>query len=144
MSKIIKHKEYNHFIDLCEAKMQGAPLSDLPLKHYFSDGLYLREMFIPAGVMLTSKIHCTYHNYIVSAGAINIVTKEGIVKIVAPYTGENLPGTRRLGIALEDTIWTAIFSNPDNCKDIPTLERRLFKEHKNPLLKDKKVEEIKL
>ena len=32
-----------------------------PLKHTFSDGIYVREIFIPQGMLLTGKIHKHKH-----------------------------------------------------------------------------------
>lgn len=126
----------------CELAMHKVGAQEFPLKHYFTPGLYLREMFIPKGGWLTSRVHKTTHSYIVSMGVINIITPQELVRVIAPYTGESKRGVRRMGFALEDVIWTTIHPNPDNCKDIPTLEARLFKEYNNPLLKEYKIKGI--
>ena len=34
---------------------------ELETKHHFSDGLYARELFIPAGVCLVGALHKTTH-----------------------------------------------------------------------------------
>jgi len=134
MQAVLKKSEYNQLLNECEVAMHKVGSQDFPLKHYFTPGLYLREMFIPKGGWLTSKVHKTTHSYIVSMGVMNVITPDELVRVVAPYTGESKKGVRRMGFCLEDCIWTTIHPNPDNCKDIPTLERRLFKEHKNSLL----------
>lgn len=142
MANLLKKSEYNQFINECELAMRNIGSVDFPLRHYFMPGVYLREMFVPKGGWITSKVHKTTHGYIVSAGAINVITPKELVRVVAPYTGESKAGVRRMGFVLEDCIWTTIHANPDNCKDIPTLEARLFKTYKNPLLKEAKLEEI--
>lgn len=139
MNKLARQEQFNNFVDECEVAMQFAPL-DLPLKHYFSPGIYLREMFIPAGAMLSSLVHLTDYNFVVSMGAINIADGEEITTILAPYTGESKAGVRRFGYALQDTIWTSIHHNPDNCRDLDELEKRLFKPYDNKLLKEFKKE----
>ena len=35
------------------------------------------------------------------------------------------PGTKKAGYALADTVWSDAYVNPDNERDIETLERRL-------------------
>lgn len=137
MNAVIQHKEYNDFVDLCEQQMQGC-LIDLPLKHYFTPGMYIREVFIPKGIILTSKIHLTTHPYSVSMGELNVLTKNGIVQVKAPFTGISEAGTRRMANCIEDCIWTTFHINEDNCTDIETIEKRLFKDYENPLLKTKK------
>lgn len=80
---------------------------DCPVKHMFTDGMYIREIFMPAGSLITSKIHNTQHPYTVSYGvaAVSIDGQEWY-EITAPYTGITQPGTRRVLYILEDCIWT--------------------------------------
>jgi hypothetical protein len=75
--------------------------------HRFTDGMYIREIFMPAGSLITSKIHNTEHPYIVSYGktAVSIDGDEWN-EITAPYTGITQPGTRRVLYIIEDCIWT--------------------------------------
>lgn len=75
--------------------------------HMFTDGMYIREIFMPAGSLITSKVHKTEHPYIVSYGkvAVSIDGNEWI-EITAPYTNITKPGTRRVLYILEDCIWT--------------------------------------
>ncbi len=75
--------------------------------HTFTDGMYIREIIMPAGSLITSKIHKTQHPYTVSMGkvAVSIDGKEW-QEIEAPYTGITQPGTRRILYILEDCVWT--------------------------------------
>lgn len=134
MGVVQRKKEYNNLLNQCEVVMAQAP-ANFPLKHEFTDGIYMREMFIPKGGWLTSKFHLTEYPFILSMGILDVMTIEGTVRMVAPYTGISKKGTRKMGLALEDCIFTSIHPNPDNCKDIPILEARLFKTYNNPLLK---------
>jgi hypothetical protein len=75
--------------------------------HRFTDGMYIREIFMPAGSLITSKIHKTEHPYIVSYGKVAVsIDSEDWNEITAPYTGITKPGTRRVLYILEDCIWT--------------------------------------
>ena len=67
MENIIK--KYNDEIDELEAAMvENLDLIKCPSVHRFTQGLYIRETFMPAGTLLTSKIHKTEHPYTISKG----------------------------------------------------------------------------
>ncbi len=93
--------------DKLEAAMACAPQACCPVSHRFTPGLYIREILLPAGTLLTSAIHKTEHPFVVSAGIVRVMEPgQPPVTIEAPYTGITTPGTRRLLYAIEDTIWT--------------------------------------
>lgn len=103
------------------------PLIHPPVRHVFSDGSYLREMTIPAGTLLTSMIHREQHLVVVSGGAIEVFTPGiGSETITAPTSFVSQPGTRRVGFAYEDTVWSTIHPNPENETDLDKLEDRLY------------------
>ncbi len=84
--------------------------------HRFTDGMYIREIFMPAGSLITSKIHKTEHPYIVSYGKVAVsIDGDDWDEITAPYTGITKPGTRRVLYTLEDCIWTT-FHRVDDMK----------------------------
>jgi hypothetical protein len=95
-------RENDEIVDNIEAAMMQFPdeLIDGPLVHKFTDGMYIREIFMPAGSLWTSKIHKTEHPYAVSIDA------QEWYEITAPYTGITNPGTRRVLFIIEDCIWT--------------------------------------
>ena len=102
-------RENDNIIDELEAFIiqESDSLIDAPLIHRFTDGMYIREIYMPAGSLWTSKIHKTEHPYVVSLGkvAVSIDAKEW-ENIEAPYTGITNIGTRRVLYILEDCIWT--------------------------------------
>ena len=81
---------------------------DLPLKHSFGDGVYVREIFAPAGQLIVTKIHKKAHPYFVLKGKIKVLTEEGPVLIEAPYYGITPAGTKRVCFILEDTTWVTV------------------------------------
>lgn len=135
MGAVKKHKEYHDFVNACEVKMIESP-AVFPVKHDFAPGVYRREMFIPAGGFLTSSVHLEENFFEVVAGVINIMTEEGAMQYIAPANGISKAGSRKVGLAIEDCIFVTFHANPDDCRDIPTLEARLFKRYNNPLLKN--------
>ena len=81
---------------------------ECPVRHHFAGGVYAREMTIPAGVLLTGKIHRYPQVNIVSKGRITVVTEEGMRTVEAPYTFVSPAGVKRLGYAHTDTVWTTL------------------------------------
>ena len=145
----IANIEYHNQVDSIELAMQRNGIIDIDIRHYFTKGLYCREMFVPAGVMLTSKIHRTEHPYIISMGSVSVVKKDDNGEDIygdymeAPYFGVTYKGTRRVIYAHTDTIWTTIhpttvIPKSDSEEDILAaaleVEDIIIEPHKNKLL----------
>jgi len=89
--------------------VEGEELDKLcPLKHTFANGCYIREIFMPKGTLLTSKIHKIDHPYFVLKGDVSVLTEEGVVRIRAPYSGITKAGTKRVLYIHEDCIWITV------------------------------------
>lgn len=112
----------------------GEELDELPVKHHFTPGLYAREIFMAAGMVLTSKIHNTEHPFVVSKGRCSVyneLTGDSVL-IEAPYFGITYPGTRRLLFIHEDTVWTTFHPTP--LTDLEQIEAEIIMPHTNRLL----------
>jgi len=93
-------------IDSLERAMLSGPPVHLPVVHRFTPGLYAREIFMPAGTLLTSKIHNTEHPYLVLSGVARVyIPGRGVVEVKAGHVGVTYPGTRRVLYILEDCRW---------------------------------------
>lgn len=75
------------------------------LEHQFVEGLYIRKVHLPKGMVCTSKIHAKRHPFFILKGKIRILSEEGVVELQAPYHGITEAGTKRLVYVLEDCIW---------------------------------------
>lgn len=95
-------------IFLAEAHMRELPQLELKVVHYFSNGVYARELHIPAGTILTGEIHKFENLNILSEGEISVSTEDGIKRVRAPFTVVSPPGTKRIAYAHTDCIWTTI------------------------------------
>lgn len=107
-------------LDRLEESMlaSGASLVELPVVHRFTPGLYVREIFMPAGTLLTSRIHNTEHPYVVTKGRVSVFIPDvGIQHIEAPYIGVTKPGTRRVLYIHEDTTWLTFHPLVDGERD---------------------------
>lgn len=109
--------------------------NDFPLKHIFLDGVYVREIFMPAGSFITSKIHLTRHPFSVVEGVVSVWLNDGQEQlIIAPYEGVTEVGTRRILYVHENARWLTYHLNPDN-ENLEQIENRIIEKHENPLLK---------
>lgn len=131
-------------IDELEAAMvANLPLVDCPLLHRFTDKMYIREIFMPADTLVTSKIHKTNHPFVVSMGSVSVKIDDGEWELIeAPYSGTTLPGTRRVLYIHSDTIWTTFHVNEDNCHDIEMIENRILEPYTNTLLTNKEERRV--
>jgi hypothetical protein len=120
-------------IDLLEQAMTRCAPADMPVTHSFTPGLYIREIRIPAGTLLTSAIHRTEHPFVVSQGRIAVVSEnEGRQIYEAPHTGITRPGTRRVLYAETDTIWTTFHAT--HLTDVAAICAEILEPVSNPLL----------
>ena len=91
-----------------------------PLKHSFGEGLYVREMFVPAGNLIVTKIHKFSHPYFLMKGVCSVLTESGSVKIEAPFTGITPAGTKRVVYTHTDTWWITVHATRET--DIDKIE----------------------
>jgi hypothetical protein len=108
----------NAFMDNMEVFISKLPPVEIGIEHIFARGVYIRKMICPAGALLTSKVHKTESAFIVSGGRILVYDGEHEAVILqASYNGITLPGTRRMGIALENLVWFNIHPTRIKPKD---------------------------
>ena len=99
------------------------PPVELPVKHYHAAGLYARELLIPAGVVLTGKVHKAEHFSMLMQGEIFVWTEQGMQRLKAPHILHCLPGTKRVGYAITDTRWVTVHATDKT--DVAELEAEL-------------------
>ena len=123
----------DEFIDKVEKGLIEYAPAECPLVHRFTKGMYIREIFIPKGTLLTSMKHKTEHPFVISKGEIAVMSaNENKVIYKAPFTGITKPQTRRVLYAIEDTIWTT-FHVTDKT-NIDEIGAELLEESSNNLL----------
>ena len=98
--------------------------ADMPLHHSFGEGIYVREIFMPAGKLVISKIHKKAHPYFVLKGVLSVLTEEGPKLIRAPYYGMTPAGTKRVLYIHEDTVWITVHATDET--DIEKIEEEII------------------
>lgn len=104
-------------VNIVEAEMLKREQIEIPVKHYFSQGVYAREITIPAGTILTGKIHKFSQLNILSAGEISVMTDDGMKTVSAPFTIVSPPGTKRIAYAHTECVWTTIHGTDETDLD---------------------------
>ena len=77
-------------------------------EHYQIKGVYARSMFVPAGMMITGKIHNFESIGVLAQGTMRITNGETSVVVSAPYITVDKPGIKRLGYAETDCTFISI------------------------------------
>lgn len=106
-------------------KMGELPQTQCPLKHHFAPGVYLREIFMPAGTVVIGKIHKTEHFNIISRGVCTLHHEDGRREVLsAPMTFVSGPGVQKVLTIHADTVWTTVHVTPET--DLEKLESLLI------------------
>lgn len=95
-----------------------------PIKHKFCNGLYIREIFNPAGQLLVTKIHKKDNAYFLMKGTMTIVSEKGETTIKAPYYGVTKAGTKRIIYVHEDCIFITV--HPTKANNVKDAEKELI------------------
>lgn len=92
---------------------------DCPLVHTFTNGIYVREIFIPAGTMLTGKIHRHEHPNFLMQGKVSIITEDGGAQIMeAPQSIISPAGCKRALYTHTPTWWITVHLNPNGHTEV--------------------------
>lgn len=116
---------YHEKVDRLQVALAKFPQVDMPLTHRFTPGLYVREIFMPKGALVISKIHKTEHPYAVLKGHAAVLTDTGQVEqIKAPFIGITKAGMRRVLFVHEDCVWATF--HPTELTDLAEIEDRII------------------
>lgn len=111
-------------IEYALAKKYKNIAKELPVTDTVCNGIYYRELFIPADVALTGKVHREKHLCMLLSGDISVLTDDGMKRIQAPYTFVSEPEMKRAGYAHTDCIFATVHQT--ELTDIQQIEEALF------------------
>jgi len=108
MDTIVKYINDKEGILALQDKMLQEEQVEIPTLEFVASGLYTREIIIPKGTALISRVWKDPYVDIMISGDISVVTDKGLQR----YTGYNLfvgvPGRKRAGYAHDDTVWVSV------------------------------------
>lgn len=102
--------------------MRSMPQVEAPVEHTFLDGVYVRKIFMPKGMVIIGKIHKTQHLNIISQGSCLVVTPTRKFKVTAPCAFTSYPGEQKVVYMLEDVVWATTHNTES--KDLEVIEQQ--------------------
>ena len=114
-------------VDALASAMHAMPEAQVHIepRHIFSDGLYGREVRLPAGTVAVGHRHKQAHICIISEGRCLVVAEEGTQEVEAPATFVVPVGRRNCVHAITDTVWTTVHAVPNDTRDVEAIEALL-------------------
>jgi hypothetical protein len=90
--------------------------------HFFAPGMYLRELTVPAGMLLVGKTHKHAHFLVVTKGCAEVISEFGRDIVEAGHISISQPGVKRVVLALEDTQFITVHLNLSDTQDLEVIE----------------------
>jgi hypothetical protein len=107
-------------VALMEGAMLEQPQVSCPVIHRFGPGVYIREVFMPAGTLAVGHHQNFEHMNIMLKGRVTILNSDGTAsEMVAPMMFVGQPG-RKIGFVHEDMVWLNVY--PTTETDVEVLE----------------------
>lgn len=113
----------NSTVKAIETLIKVLPQGELPIDHFFSDGLYARKMTMPASTILTGKTHNHNHLAILLKGEVAVHSRQGTAVYKAPYVVNVVAGDKRAFFSVTEVEWITIHATEET--DITKLENEL-------------------
>lgn len=137
-SNLALSDEKINYIESEMLKMEQAPC---PVTHRFGPNIYIREVFIPAGVFSIGHRQKTVHVNVMLKGKVLFVNPDGTKELLeAPLTFVSNSG-RKIGYILEDMLWQNIYATDET--DVEKLEE-MFLDKTTGFLEHKRAEQLLL
>ena len=105
-------------IKVLQREMLQLEQVEVPVRHYYANGFYAREMQVLAGVTLVGKIHKSEHLCIIQKGKVKIVSEEFNDTVTGPFTYVSQPGAKRAMHVLEDLVFTTVHMTDETDLDV--------------------------
>lgn len=81
---------------------------ECPTSNHFAPGVYLREIFMPAGTFVVGHKHRTEHLNVILTGRARVLMNGVVRELAAPFTFKSHAGVRKVLFILEDCTWQTI------------------------------------
>jgi hypothetical protein len=91
-------------VEALQAELCKLPQYEPETKHTFHAGMYCREVWRQAGVLVVGKVHKKEHFYLIVSGTVAITTDDGVQSITGPQLLCSTPGTKRAVYAETDAL----------------------------------------
>tara|TARA_B100000941_G_C28272752_1_gene432357 strand:- start:148 stop:651 length:504 start_codon:yes stop_codon:yes gene_type:complete len=114
-------------------------------KHFFGDGIYVREMHMKKGQLGFSAIHKHKYAFFLLSGILQSSKEDGVEEFIAPCYVISPRGAKRVVYAVEDCVIVTVHANPTNTTDLEEIEKNNvvfnWKDYEK-YLKDNNIKEL--
>jgi len=97
--------------------------------HFFSSGIYARQMLIPKGHLAQQHSHTYDHMSILASGHVIVTSDENSIEYIAPACIEIKANIKHRVLALKDSVWFCIHAT--SATDIEEIEIAAIQETLN-------------
>jgi hypothetical protein len=98
-------------------QLQGTFEIDLGIQHYFSTGVYAKQMMLPKGYFALSHAHDYDHLSILASGKVIVKTDEDTQEFTAPACLIIKKHLNHSITALEDAVWFCVHATEETNSD---------------------------
>lgn len=98
---------------------------ELPIEHFFMEGVYIRKMIMREGVTVIGAIHKHLHMCFLTEGHVLVADEFGSMEYKAPCHIIAKPGVKRVLHALEDSVWYNTHMNPTGTNEVEEVEKNI-------------------
>lgn len=110
-------------IERLQAELVKLPQYEPITRHYFHAGMYCREVWRAAGVLVVGKVHKAPHFYMIVSGTVRI---DGGDPITGPCLMQSEPGTKRAVLSLTPAL--CVTFHRTDAKTVEAAEAELVEE----------------
>lgn len=100
--------------------------TETPVAHLFEPGVYIREMRLSAGVLLTGREHLLGHEMQLLEGSVMLFAPCGNTQFDAYAAVETKPGFHAVIYCMTDIVARSVHPNPEEIRDVEALENKWF------------------
>jgi len=111
-------------IQRLQNEMITMPQVEVKTEHYFNGGMYCRKVTRPAGTLIVGKIHKCDHFFMCTSGEIIAWSEKGMVRLKAGDILESKAGTKRVTLAVVDSIGITVHKT--SLTDLDEIEAELI------------------
>jgi hypothetical protein len=122
-------------LDAIEELMLSEEQVDCPVQHYFGPGIYIREVFFPAGIYVMGHAHKKPTMNILLKGKMAVMVNGEARVIEGPYIFNSEPG-RKLAYVIEDCVFQNLHATEET--DLEKIEEIFI--DKSDAWKSKQIE----
>lgn len=104
---VLMRRQQIHALQSSMVVMPDADSGPAPV-HLFTEGMYYRQVTLPAGQVIVSKRHAREHFCTISKGSATVFTEDGMTRITGPYVFISPAGAKRVLLVHEDIVWATV------------------------------------